>query len=344
MVKFSRRRLMGAALAGSLWLGCPAFALGSRIDEAGFVRIGGIDQWIDIRGASPKNPVLLVVHGGPGEAQWPAAARYAPWEGDFTVVQWDQRGAGHTFGRYGDQTPDVSLERIVSDGIEVAQYLERRLSKRKIIVLGHSWGSLVAATMVGRWPDLFAAYVGTGQVSSWRAVVETQFDVLLAKARADNDAASIKLLQAIGRPDPSNIGQYFQFTRGLQAAMPAPDQAWLKGMRAMTAAPTGATSKDARDLESGMMFSTLRVLPDMIKADLPATAPEIRTAFFVIQGRDDITTPTSAAVAYFNAVQAPQKGLTIIDHAGHFAFMTHPEAFLAALKTKVRPVAVARGA
>jgi len=78
----------------------------AQIDRVSFVPLGSIDQWISIRGENRANPVVLVVHGGPGEAQWPQAKIYRPWEKIFTVVQWDQRGAGHTFGRYGTNTPD----------------------------------------------------------------------------------------------------------------------------------------------------------------------------------------------------------------------------------------------
>jgi proline iminopeptidase len=315
-----------------------------RVEDTGFVPIGGIKQWISVRGADRHNPVILVVHGGPGEAQWPAAAKYQPWERDFVVVQWDQRGAGRTFGLNGTQTPDVNLERIARDGIEVAEYLRRTLDKRKIIVLGHSWGSIVAIHMVQRRPELFAAYVGTGQVASWKASVQAQFDVLLAKARVDNDTASLKELEAIGRPDPGNARQYFQFTKGLGAAMPAADQEWLKSLRASTPASLGVDDKDFQDLLAGMTFTGPRVLPDQMATDLPATATDIRIPFFVIQGRDDVTTPTTAAVAYFAKVKAPTKELVVIEGAGHFAFMTHPGEFLAALTDKVRPVALVRGA
>ena len=141
------RRDIARLLAGALLL--PAFAARAAsapvpIDQSDFVPIGGIDQWISIKGQDRANPVLLVVHGGPGEAQWPRAAKYKPWEAAFTVVQWDQRGAGHTYGRYGTSTPDLNLARISKDGVELADYLCRSLGKKKIIVLGHSWGSIVA--------------------------------------------------------------------------------------------------------------------------------------------------------------------------------------------------------
>ncbi len=312
------------------------------VNEEMFVPIGGIDQWIGVTGENRSNPIILVVHGGPGEVQWPQAARYKSWEKEFTVAQWDQRGAGRTYGRYKAQTPNVNLKQIVSDGIEVAEYLCRTYGKKKIILLGHSWGTIVAVNMIKRQPDLFAAYVGTGQVASWAASVQSQFNLLLAKARADKDTKSLKMLEAIGKPDPENAQQYFSFSKNLSSVMTPSDRAWLKGLHTATPTSLGISQEDYKNLLDGMDFSSEHVLADQIATDLPKTATEIKTAFFIIQGRDDIITPTAAAVDYFKQVKAPMKQLVLID-GGHFAFMTHGEQFLDVLVGKVRPVAIARG-
>jgi len=314
------------------------------IDQTSFVRLGGLDQWINIRGDDSRNPVLLVVHGGPGEAQWPQAAHYLPWEKHFTVVQWDQRGAGHTYGRYGASTPEMTLDRISNDGIELSAYLCRKLGKKKIIVLGHSWGTLVAVTMVQRRPDLFAAYVGTGQVGSWKGALQIKFETVLAKARADHDAATIKQLEASGPPDPNDAEKVFAFNDRIFPLWPPSDVAWIKSLRAGAQALQAAHPKDFKDFQDGFKFSAEKVVPDQIKANLPATATRIDTAFFLIQGRDDLITPTMDALAYFKHVQAPHTQLVLIPHAGHFAFMTSPDAFLNALVDVVRPVAITRGA
>jgi len=217
---------VAATLLLATAIGANAQAPTAQIDRVLFVPLGGLEQWISIRGEDRSNPVLLVVHGGPGEAQWPAADIFKPWEKAFTVVQWDQRGTGHTYGHHGEKTPDVTLDRIFKDGVELAAYLCRELHKDKIIVLGHSWGSLVAVHMVQLRPELFAAYVGTGQVSSWAANVNTQFDLHLAKARREGDEAQIKKLEAIGRPDPTNTKQYFSLGSLISIMAPS-DQAWI---------------------------------------------------------------------------------------------------------------------
>src|SRR5690606_12979939 len=109
---------------------------GRPVAEAGYVEIGGIEQWITITGADDRKPVVLFLHGGPGIAASPfAEAGLAGWEEDFTLVQWDQRGAGRTFARNGEgEAATMSIERMVQDGIEVTEYLTRRLGQEKIIV------------------------------------------------------------------------------------------------------------------------------------------------------------------------------------------------------------------
>jgi pimeloyl-ACP methyl ester carboxylesterase len=317
----------------------------AQIDRVLFVPLGGIDQWISIRSEDRANPVLLVVHGGPGEAQWPHAEVYRPWEKAFIVVQWDQRGAGHTFGRYGIKTPDVSLDRISKDGVELAEYLCRELGKKKIIVLGHSWGSLVATHMVQMRPDLFAAYVGTGQVASWMAMVNIQYDLLLAKAHKDRNQATVKELEAIRRPGPTS-GDHWNFLGkyNFRSVWAPSDQEWLVHLRSKGAELKAREPEQFKNLEDGMQFTGEHVVSDQIATDLPKTACDIHTAYFVIQGQDDVITPTQAAVEYFKCVKAPKKELILMPNAGHFAFMTASDKFLEVLTSKVRPVAMARSA
>jgi pimeloyl-ACP methyl ester carboxylesterase len=141
MVMLSRREIL-YLIAGSA---VPARALSNAasapIDETGFVPIGGIDQWMVIQGVDATNPAILYLHGGPGEARSPFLKLFLPWEQTFTVTNWDQRGSGKTFGRYGLSTHGMTLDRLVDDAIEVAQHVCGRLRKKKVILVGQSWGS-----------------------------------------------------------------------------------------------------------------------------------------------------------------------------------------------------------
>jgi pimeloyl-ACP methyl ester carboxylesterase len=147
------------------------------IEEARFLRLGGIDQWITIRGSGRATPILLILHGGPGETQSPLAATYAPLERDFVVVQWDQRGGGKTLARAGTASQDTSLDLLIRDAIELTEYIRTYLNTNNVILIGHSWGSFLGVHIVMRRPELFRAFVGTGQVVSWPGIVDAQLSI-----------------------------------------------------------------------------------------------------------------------------------------------------------------------
>jgi pimeloyl-ACP methyl ester carboxylesterase len=326
------RTFLAILAAATLLAACDSFSSRiGRIEEAGFLPIGGIEQWVTIRGEEASNPILLLVHGGPGDVQSPLVATYAPYEKDFVLVQWDQRGAGRTFQKLGEATPDLTLERLVADGIELAEHLRRRFPKNRLVLMGHSWGSVVAVGMARQRPELFAAYVGTGQVSRWADSVQFQFEFLKKAARDAGDAAMLAELEAIGRPDPKNVEQYFGFTRGLRKFMHPADRAWLAGLKELFLGLPGAAEADLEWLGNGMSFSGRALIGATVEEDLFVTAPRLELPVYVIQGRDDLSTPTEPARAWLDGLQAPEKRFVVLEEAGHFALVTHREALIAEL-------------
>ncbi len=127
-----------------------------------YVNVGGAEQWIQIEGDNPDNPVLLFLHCGPGGSTRMAAVAWKSWERYLTVVHWGQRGAGKTFARNGAQRcGKLTLERMIADGIEVAEFLLDHLRQDKIILVGHSWDSALGTHIVKRRSELFSAYLTT---------------------------------------------------------------------------------------------------------------------------------------------------------------------------------------
>jgi pimeloyl-ACP methyl ester carboxylesterase len=304
-----------------------------RIEEASFVKVGGIEQWVTIRGDDDRKPVLLLLHGGPGDVQSPFVSTYAAYEKDFILVQWDERGAGRTFSRNG--AASVTLEKQVTDGIDLSEQLRRRFPRQKLILLGHSWGSVVATGMVRQRPELFAAYVGTGQVASWADTVQFQFDFLKRRFKEQGDATALAALEAIGTPDPKNLGQYFRFSRSIRQNLNPSDTAWFAGMLKLAKAD-GETETTIKATGDGMTASGAALMEGLVTQDLPATASAFRIPYYIIQGRHDLFAPTPLAEAYFAKVAAPKKHMIVIEDAGHFALATHPAEVIAALKQMVR--------
>src|SRR5580704_6927628 len=176
------------------------------VDEAMYVHLGGIEQWVTIRGEDRQNPVLLFVHGGPGDVTNPwSFAYFAAWEKRFTVVQWDERGAGRTLRKTGPSVAStMTLDRMAQDGIELSEFLWKHLGKPRIVLVAHSFGSILGLRMVQARPDLFYAYVGTGQVSDETKNYSVAYAALLERARATGNQQAVAELRRIGAPPYSN--------------------------------------------------------------------------------------------------------------------------------------------
>jgi len=150
--------------------------------------------------------VLLYLHGGPVGSVLATSSGWQPWEKYFTVVLWDQRGAGRTFRKTGRSVvPTMTVPRMAQDGLEVAEFLRTRLHKDKIVLVGHSWGSILGINMIKQRPDLFAANVGTGQVVNLQKNEALNYAHVLAQSQAAHNQRALKDLASIGPPPCDNI-------------------------------------------------------------------------------------------------------------------------------------------
>ncbi|MFZ1992315.1 MAG: alpha/beta hydrolase [Alphaproteobacteria bacterium] len=361
MVKVGR--ILALGLGGLVLLGllCAAGALSYRayrqhelapnlaittpngIDEHMLIDAGGIKQFITIRGQDRHNPIILFVHGGPAETHSYFPEIYQPWEKDFTIVQWDQRGAGRTYGANAKPPADLNLKQMTRDGVEVAAWVTHHLAQPKVILIGHSWGSILGVHMVRAQPSLFSAYVGTGQVESWNTTVAAQYAYSVEHAQARHDNAALAILKEIGPPPFKDLQTYIRFRQATRNDMAPSDAAFIARLRDLFLYAPRTSIFDYWDaLNGGKAASALG--PDMLAEDLPALGTDFLLPFFVIQGADDHVTPTVAAKAYFERIQAPRKGFLAIENAGHFAAMTKPIEFLDALKKTVLPAIAGGGA
>ncbi|MBV9718321.1 MAG: alpha/beta hydrolase [Candidatus Eremiobacteraeota bacterium] len=310
------------------------------IDEASFVPIGGIEQWVKIRGEDRANPVLLFLHGGPGDVTscW-SFALFAPWEEHFTVVQWDQRGAGRTLEKTGPAiAATLTVDRLAQDGIELAEYLRQHLGKHKIILVAHSFGSIIGLQMVRTRPDLFSAYVGTGEIADEAKNYAVAYDALLSKARAVDNQRAIDELTKVGPPPyPSYAGYSVQrkWSNLFEGA-----NSFLDGTIGLTLEAPGCSVRDVNDSAAGQILSGQRLFSQTRSSGPKELGLNFSVPIFFFQGAEDFTAPTALARNYLEAIQAPYKRFVAIPGAGHFAVFIHSDQFLHELLSQVRPFAV----
>jgi pimeloyl-ACP methyl ester carboxylesterase len=308
------------------------------IDEGRYVEIGGIEQWITIRGEDRKNPVLLFLHGGPGDATNPwGFAAFRSWLKYFTVVQWDQRGAGRTLGRNGASLgPTITIDRMTRDGIELAEMLRTTLGQGKIILVGHSWGSILGVRMVKSRPDLFHAFVGTGQVADEaRNYVVAYADVLKAAERR-GEARAVKELREVGPPPWRDARGYVVQRRWANLFEGA--DLFLASMFGRALVAPNSTPRDVNDWLDGQRLSAERLVPQMNALDSATLGGEFAVPVFVFQGAKDFTTPTSLARSFVSSIHAPRKAFVAIEGGGHFAVFMKSDAFLNELVARVLPL------
>ncbi|AKF11511.1 alpha/beta fold hydrolase [Sandaracinus amylolyticus] len=296
------------------------------IDLAGFVSLGGIDQWISVRGDDVRNPVLVIVHGGPGAVTSIFTSRLRAWERCFTVVHWDQRGAGRTFGRHGARG-ELSLARLAEDGIELAMHLRARLGHEKVIVLGSSVGSAIALQMVRRRPELFHAYVGVDQNVGDPDGLGHR--LAIDALRASGDRRGVRELERIGA-DPArwtrdDFDRRNRIIAGARTG--APDMIRDVTLPAMLSSPQHGWL-DLVDIARGLRFSLGRLHAEVATFDARAGGVCFEVPVIVLQGEHDIVTPHALAARFVDDVDAPYKAFATIEGAGHLAAFAFPERFL----------------
>jgi pimeloyl-ACP methyl ester carboxylesterase len=309
---------------------------GGIYDES-FVPIGGIQQWVTIHGDDRRNPVLLFLHGGPGDTTNPwTFILFKSWQRYFTMVQWDQRGAGKTFERNGNGiAPTVTIDRMARDGVELTEYLCTNLDKRKIIVVAHSFGTILGLSMMRKSPQRYLAYVGTGQVADSTKNYSVAYDELLKYARATSNSEAISELSVAGPPPYAN-GAGDQVQRKWSNAFEKADEFLPGTLGLRLTAPGGGVQSIVNDA-SGEVFSANLLVPQTIHLTATDLGFSFGVPIFMIQGEIDFTTPTVAARRYFDAIQAPLKNFATIPDGGHFAVFMHSDAFLRQLVELVGP-------
>ena len=306
--------------------------------------IGGIEQWVTIKGEHCGNPAILFIHGGPGDPNSPYADTiYAAWEKDFTLVQWDQRGSGMTYGR-NKPTDDtrLTIDQMTGDGVAVADYVARRLGKSKLILMGGSWGSVLAVHILKARPDLFDAYVGSSQLVNGRDNQQATYTHLLALARAADDKDTVVKLEALGVPpwtNPRGFGILRRADRKYEALKTdaAPKSWWVP-------APEYATPKASADTEAGDDYSYLQFVGlkgdgMFSRIDLPALGTTFDVPFFMIQGSEDLLTTPDIAKRYFDSITAPQKEFVLVPRTGHDPNQAMLDAQFRVLKQRIGPIA-----
>ena len=306
-------------------VGADGEPLAGSVSELTTVTIGGHDQTMMIRGRSVDNPVLLYLTGGPGGTDMGAIRRDVTLEQDFTVVAWDQRGAGKSYSAL-DPTDTFTTDRLVSDTVEVTNYLRDRFGEDKIFLVGQSWGSTLGVLAAQQHPELFHAFVGVGQMVSQRETDIMFWEDTVAWAEETGNTGLAETLRRNGPPPYENLMHYDPFIASehdwnlypefdpnneMPAILFVPEYSWMDRINAF----------------KGFLDTVGTLYPQLQDIDFRQDVTTLEVPFYMVQGEHEARGRAVLAEEWFEMVDAPTKEVFIFESSGHRAHFDRPGEF-----------------
>lgn len=344
---------MAMTLAAPAWAQAPneimreagQLAPTDAVNEQRLVPIGGIPQWISVRARHRGSPLLLIVHGGPGFTVSPVSYFYLrDLEEYFTVVQWDQRGAGKTYAASDPAAvrPTMSIDRLVDDGTELIRHLTRTYGQKRVVLLAHSFGTLLGVKIAQQHPELLSAYVGTGQFTDFERSEALGYQETLAAAKAAHNEPAVRDLEEMAPfPDPDrpernlrNLGKERRWLAqygGYYAA------GGVGHNGAVATLSPDYTADELKIRDRAQAFSDEALWGEVGQVNL-SDATRFRVPVIILQGRHDRGTSSVLAAEWFTRVRAPSKRFVWFEDSAHMTFEEEPGKFLVTLVQEVLPL------
>lgn len=298
-----------------------------------YVLINGIHQYLFHSGTTDESPVLLFLHGGPGSsASLFAHAFQDNWEELFTVIHWDQRGTGKTLTKNPASYP--TLDVLLQDVLELVHYLKNRYHKQKIVLLGHSWGSVLGSLFIQDHPEEVACYIGVGQVVNKRASERLSYTKVKEAIVQANDSRDLKKLEALGdypgeQLDTQWVKKSLQL-RKLQGKYHLTMKSPVSPLKTLVTSPLFHFS-DLSALIKGNKANK-ELVAFLGRFDVNAYPAEYNVPLYYIVGEHDWQTPVALTQDYVQSISAPEKKISLIPHAGHMPMVDQPALFLRLLR------------
>ena len=329
----------------------------SGIEELKSIKIGGVNQWLHIRGRNKNNPILLYLHGGPGSPMLGFMdAIQRPWEDFFTIVQWDQRQTGKSYYPEDDESAPLTIEKIILDTEEVIQHLLKHLNQSKLFLLGHSWGSILGMQIVKRHAEWLYAYIGVGQIVNMMKGEKILYERLLAHAREKNQASLTSQLEKLAPyPDPECPGESFAkncvFMRRELSRLAGETfmhhSSWDDAIKNMAFEQLISPHLTLSDICNSLIGDDVALIrapylftEEFLAMDLPKEIGcDLEVPIFFFSGSHDWHTPITLSDQWFHEIQAPYKELIHFEESAHVIVNEEPGKILMALINKVLPFA-----
>lgn len=282
-----------------------------------FVTVNGTEQYLLHYAAKEEAPVLLYLHGGPGAPEHLMAYKQKEmWKDAITLVHWDQRGAGQTLNKNKKKSPE-SIEQMEKDLDAVVEYLKKKYQKDKIILLGHSWGTILGSVYALQHPENVLAYIGSGQMVDGMENERVGYEQLCENVKKSCNEKHAKMLEEIKEYPAKDIQQTLKYLPKVHKMEMYYTKSNVNSemSKIMKKSPCFRLSDVVSLLTSAK--ANQKLITEVLNFQLREYGTKYEVPVFYILGEKDNATPTSVCEAYFETITAPKKELVIIKEAGH---------------------------
>lgn len=310
----------------------------NAISELKAVTIGGVEQWVYIRGQHRNKPILLMLHGGPGSGQIGFIRKFqANLEQNFVVVQWDQRGAGLSYSK--KIPPDsMNINQFVQDTIEVTKYILNHLNRKQLYLVGHSWGTILGMLAIKHAPQLYKRYFGVAQVTHVKFSEELSYTKLLEKAKTENNVKAYEAIHRIGPPPWDDLKHDRIHQKYIEAfgGGITHDGKMVKKMMLNLLTSKEYNFRDCMRFMQGQLFSMKNLQAEMMQINLKEMINRVNIPIYFIMGKHDLTAPYEPSERFFNEISAPEKQWIMFERSAHSPIWEEPEKFLKILLSETK--------
>jgi pimeloyl-ACP methyl ester carboxylesterase len=312
--------------------------LAGSISEKIKVNIGGVEQGMFIKGKNARNPVLLYLHGGMPD--YFLSVRYPTrLDEDSTVVWWEQRGSGLSYSA-DVHAESVNPEQLVSDTVEVTNYLRARFGREKIYLMGHSGGTFIGIQAAARAPELYHAYLGVAQMSNQLESERLAYDYMLQRFKADGNTKMVRRLEEAPVGDSVPLPDSYLKVRDV-----AMHELGVGTTHDMTSVVTGLllpsllsreyTLREKAGMWRGKVFSGSRLWNTQLSTDLTTKVLRLEVPVYFFHGAYDYTVSYPLARSYYERLDAPVKGFYTFKHSAHSPLFEEPGKMRAIVRADV---------
>jgi pimeloyl-ACP methyl ester carboxylesterase len=335
-----------------LWLKSPGKAEAirdaeGRIHPAGMsviekVELGKLDQYIIIRGADTSKPLMLFLHGGPGSPEFSFMKEMNPAiENDFLMVYWEQRGAGKSFSK-NIPGESMTMEQMVSDTKELSEMLCKRFNRDKIYLAGHSWGSLLGINTAYRYPELYHAYIGIGQVAHQYRSEKVSLEWIREQAEKNKDDKALGKINDMIFPDSlATSAEWINFLPAERRFVNkygggiSHDMSSMWPVIKIVFNTREYTLGDKIKFGRGSMFSLEKLWPEVMHTNLFNSIDSMEVPVYIFQGLYDYQTSYLVAKEFYDQLKAPVKAFYTFENAAHSPVFENPDRFNEILRSEV---------